>query len=228
MEEELAGAVSHEHFSLQFTKNTQSEEGANSNITPPVESEDAEEEAASSTVQLRSTPSPEAPPSASARNSGIMQSRWATAPDEPVVDPSDVEPKKSAMSLEQGGNVTPSRSRRGRGPHSGKKERTQGGRSGSNSLAGSPRKSNAEGNKHGKVRSNDARNEMAQSPARIAHSSPKIKSVSPCKSAKLLNDTASDQPATGIASVVGRSTDGPAQTPGSSPSKNEISLSMWA
>ncbi|KAJ4422382.1 hypothetical protein N0V82_002937 [Gnomoniopsis sp. IMI 355080] len=228
VEEELAGAFSHEQPSTQFAKDTQSEEEATSNLTPQVENEDVEKESASCAAQLRKTPSPEVPPSASARNSGIMQSRWATAPDEPVVEP-DIDLRKGALSsLDQGGSVTPSRSRRGRGIHSGKKERTQGGRSGSNSLAGSPRKTNLEGNKHSKVRSTDARNEKAQSPARIVHNSPKINSASPCKSAKVFNDTANDQPATGIAPVIGRSTDGPAQTPGSSPSKNEISLSMWA
>lgn len=222
VEEELAGGSNHEQPSNYFAElpreNKESEEEANPSSTPQVKDRDVEKEPAASAAQPRSTPSPDAQPSA--RNSGIMQSRWATAPDEPAVNP-ESEVMKDAMLVEQGGNVTPSRSRRGRGVHSGKKERTQGGRSGSNSLTGSPRKSTRERNKHGRVKSTNAYDEQAPQPNTVVQASPQISGNSALTSAK-------DQPATTVASGIERKHEGPVQTPGSSPSKNEISLSMWA
>lgn len=225
VEEELAWGANHEQSTTRFAElpedNTRSEEEVNSDLTPQVQSKDVETVPASSAAPLRNTPSPD-PQHTSARNSGIMQSRWATAPDEPAVKP-ESEVRKDAMLLEQGGTVTPSRSRRGRGVHTGKKERTgtPGGRSGSNSLSGSPRKPNRERNKHNRVQSTNAYDDKAPEPDTLVHTPPKT-------SRTPVLTSATDQPATAVASDMNKRTDGPLQTPGPSPSKNEISLSRWA
>lgn len=237
MEEELAGAIGPEDFSIQFEKpheeDTQSEK-IRSDLTPPVEVESAavENEPTTSTTHPQTTPSPE--PQPSARNSGIMQSRWANAPDEPVVvvvEPNS-EVTKDATSLEQGVNSTPSRNRRGRGTNHSKKDSTQSVRSGRSSLAGSPKKSNREsGSKRAKGRSTSTQGtERAHitTPLVAAHTSPKIRSISPSKPG---SSTANHNPpaaATAVASGVDRKIEAPVQIPESSPSKNEISKSRWA
>lgn len=237
VEEELAGTAGHEEFSIQFDKPHEDDiqsENVRSDLTPPqVESTAVENESTSSTAHPQTTPSPE--PQPSARNSGIMQSRWANAPDEPAAAVVVVEPNsevtKDAMSLEQGVHSTPSRNRRGRGINHSKKDSAQSVRSGKSSLSGSPKKSNREGSKQTKPRGTSTQGtESAHitTPLVAAHTSPKVHSISPSKSASS-NAVDNDQPsAPAVASDVDKKIDGPVQTPSSSPSKNEISKSRWA
>lgn len=241
MEEELAEAAGHGQFSTQFEKLHVEDpqiEDIKSDPTPQVESSAAQNEpTCSTTPPPRDTPSPEAQPSA--RNSGIMQSRWANAPDEPVVvvvEPhSEVSGSKDASSLEQGGHGTPSRNRRARGTNHSKKDSTQSVRSGRSSHTGSPKKSNREGSsKQAKARSTSSHAEKGHitTPLVAAHTSPKTNDISPSKltsnAANNNNNNQSATAATAVAPVVDKKTDGPIQTPESSPSKNEISLSRWA
>lgn len=192
-------------------------------FTPKVESKEIVRTPASSPVQLRDRPSPspssEAPPTN--RNSGILQSRWATAPDEPVVS-LDSQAAKKAVSLEGGGNVVARKDKKPRGTKSGKKDSKQGRKSIGIRLTGSPKISSKETDSQTKVKPSNAHIEEAGSP-------PKSVGLSNSKSAKLTREVANDSPATTVASGPGRKTDdGLAQTPLSSPRRNEMSLSMWA
>lgn len=198
----------------------------NSAHRPEVESKDAAtSEPAASPVHLPDTQSPESQPTS--RTGGMMQSRWASAPDKPVVD-QNIQSMKDEQSLEQRGNTVAGKDKKARNSNSRRKENTKRGKSSSDRPARSPKTSIQEAVKQPKAKASKPRTKKAQEPSTVVHTPTKSGGMSTSKSARMPEEMANDQPAKDPTAGIGHKTDDIAQSPGSSLRKNEISLSMWA